>query len=402
MSKIVPVYSEATKHLFVEGFEPHVVIVENEVVLTAPLKVGGRFSLLAVSQVQRLLDNGTHDLTDSISVENARIEALVFKLPNGQFIKVKTDDTIGSFDFKLAGYSANSALMLNEAVSAVPTGLVYAAVDYLGNPIVDANGNTSELTGLPEMVYVSTSGGLDPYSSTLQWGAKIKWTAPFAEGETPPLELVGYYVDMQRVNPNRRPLLKEETPVNENETPSQPTPEAGPTLPRVRLELGTLGVIVIELDPEAAPKTVANFLEYVNAGHYDGLLFHRVIKGFMIQGGGFDRDWKQPATREPIENEGKNGLKNVKYSVAMARTSAPHSATAQFFINVTENTFLDHTAPTAQGWGYAVFGKVVEGFDVVDRITTVSVGRKGFHDDAPLEAVVIDQAVVLKPGDTGE
>ncbi len=152
------------------------------------------------------------------------------------------------------------------------------------------------------------------------------------------------------------------------------------------------GTIRIELDDVKAPKTVANFLEYVKAGHYDGTVFHRVIKGFMIQGGGFEAGMTQKPTRDPIENEANNGLKNDKYTLAMSRTSAPHSASAQFFINIADNRFLNHTQPTLNGWGYAVFGKVVAGTEVVDAIEKVRTGRKGFHDDVPLEDVTIIKA----------
>lgn len=155
------------------------------------------------------------------------------------------------------------------------------------------------------------------------------------------------------------------------------------------------GVIRIELDAVAAPKCAANFLAYVNSGHFNGTIFHRVIKGFMLQGGGFDADMKQKPTLAPITNEADNGLKNKKYTLAMARTSDPHSATAQFFINATDNSFLDFKAPTGSGWGYAVFGKVVEGTEVVDAIEKVKTGRKGGHDDVPVEAVVITEAVVV-------
>ncbi len=155
----------------------------------------------------------------------------------------------------------------------------------------------------------------------------------------------------------------------------------------------TAGVIRIELDDAKAPVTVANFLEYVNAGHYDGTVFHRVIKGFMVQGGGFEAGMKQKATRGEIQNEANNGLKNDKYTLAMARTSAPHSASAQFFINGTDNDFLNFKSESPQGWGYAVFGKVVGGTEVVDQIEKVKTGRKGFHDDVPLEDVVITKAV---------
>lgn len=154
----------------------------------------------------------------------------------------------------------------------------------------------------------------------------------------------------------------------------------------------TAGVIRLELDEAKAPITVANFLEYVNAGHYDGTVFHRVIKGFMVQGGGFEVGMKQKATRGEIQNEANNGLKNDKYTIAMARTSAPHSASAQFFINAANNDFLNFKSESAQGWGYAVFGKVVAGTEVVDAIEKVRTGRKGFHDDVPLDDVVITKA----------
>ena len=165
--------------------------------------------------------------------------------------------------------------------------------------------------------------------------------------------------------------------------------------PQVELHIKDKGIITLELDEAKAPKTVANFLEYVAKGHYDNTVFHRVIPGFMVQGGGFEPGMSQKPTDAPIENEANNGLKNNQYTVAMARTNAPHSATAQFFINVADNGFLNHTAPSAQGWGYAVFGKVVGGKDVVDGIKAVKTGRKGFHDDVPLEDVIIEKAVVV-------
>jgi peptidyl-prolyl cis-trans isomerase B (cyclophilin B) len=151
------------------------------------------------------------------------------------------------------------------------------------------------------------------------------------------------------------------------------------------------GSLVIELDDVAAPLSTANFLSYVAKGHYDGTVFHRVIKGFMLQGGGFEVGMKQKPCDAPIQNEANNGLKNKRYTLAMARTNDPHSATAQFFINTVDNAFLDHTAPSAQGWGYAVFGKVVQGMDVVEAIEKVRTGRKGFHDDVPLEDVRIER-----------
>jgi peptidyl-prolyl cis-trans isomerase B (cyclophilin B) len=155
------------------------------------------------------------------------------------------------------------------------------------------------------------------------------------------------------------------------------------------------GVITLELDSEKAPQTAANFLAYVEAGHYDGTIFHRVIDGFMIQGGGMGVGMKEKATREPVENEATNGLKNDRGTIAMARTSDPHSATAQFFINVADNDFLNHRAPSGQGWGYCVFGRVVEGMDVVDQIKGVKTGNKGFHQDVPAEDVIIEKAEVV-------
>ncbi|AVO40128.1 peptidylprolyl isomerase [Simplicispira suum] len=165
--------------------------------------------------------------------------------------------------------------------------------------------------------------------------------------------------------------------------------------PQVELHIAGYGVITLELDQEKAPKSVANFLAYVNKGHYDNTVFHRVIPGFMVQGGGFEPGMNQKPTDAPIENEAQNGLKNANYTVAMARTNDPHSASSQFFINVADNGFLNHTAPSAQGWGYAVFGKVVGGTDVVDKIKAVPTGRKGFHDDVPKDDVVIEKAVAL-------
>jgi peptidyl-prolyl cis-trans isomerase B (cyclophilin B) len=156
------------------------------------------------------------------------------------------------------------------------------------------------------------------------------------------------------------------------------------------------GVIRVELDADKAPLCAENFLAYARSGHYDGTVFHRVIKGFMVQGGGMDADMRQKPTRAPIRNEAANGLRNQRHTLAMARTSDPHSATAQFFINTVDNGFLDFRAENAQGWGYAVFGRVVSGSDVVDRIEAVRTGRKGFHDDVPLEPVTIERAVVVE------
>ena len=155
------------------------------------------------------------------------------------------------------------------------------------------------------------------------------------------------------------------------------------------------GVLRVELDDEKAPASVANFLVYVAKGHYDNTVFHRVIKGFMVQGGGFEPGMKQKPTDAPVANEANNGVKNRHYTLAMARTSAPHSATAQFFINTADNGFLDFKSESAQGWGYTVFGRVVSGMDVVDAIEGTPTGRKGGHDDVPLEDVVIQRVVAV-------
>ena len=165
--------------------------------------------------------------------------------------------------------------------------------------------------------------------------------------------------------------------------------------PKVELHIANRGVITLELDAEKAPKSVANFLAYVAKGHYDNTIFHRVIPGFMVQGGGFEPGMKQKGTDKPIDNEANNGLKNDNYTVAMARTNDPHSATAQFFINVANNGFLNHTAISASGWGYAVFGKVVSGAEVVDAVKAVKTGNKGGHGDVPVEDVIIEKAVAI-------
>jgi peptidyl-prolyl cis-trans isomerase B (cyclophilin B) len=165
--------------------------------------------------------------------------------------------------------------------------------------------------------------------------------------------------------------------------------------PQVELHIAGKGVILIELEAEKAPLSAENFLNYVKKGHYDNTIFHRVIPGFMIQGGGFEPNMEQKQTDAAIQNEANNGLKTNKYTLAMARTQAPHSATAQFFINTSENEFLNHTAPSLQGWGYAVFGRVVPGTEIVDAIEGVKTGRNGFHDDVPQEAVIIEKAVAL-------
>lgn len=156
------------------------------------------------------------------------------------------------------------------------------------------------------------------------------------------------------------------------------------------------GVITLELFEDKAPETAANFKEYVKSGHYDGTIFHRVISNFMVQGGGFEPGMKQKPTRAPIKNEANNGVSNAIGTVAMARTMDPHSASAQFFINVSDNTFLNHTAPTSQGWGYAVFGKVVEGMDVINAIKGVATTSKAGHQDVPSEDVIIEKAEIVE------
>jgi peptidyl-prolyl cis-trans isomerase B (cyclophilin B) len=165
--------------------------------------------------------------------------------------------------------------------------------------------------------------------------------------------------------------------------------------PQVELHVAGHGVITLELNADKAPKSVENFLAYVAKGHYNNTIFHRVMDGFMVQGGGFEPGMKQKSCDAPITNEANNGLKNDNYTVAMARTNDPHSATAQFFINVTDNGFLNHTSPTGSGWGYAVFGKVVKGTEVVDAIRKVPTGRSGFHENVPKTDVVIEKAVAL-------
>ena len=155
------------------------------------------------------------------------------------------------------------------------------------------------------------------------------------------------------------------------------------------------GAFTIELDSERAPKTAENFESYVRSGFYDGTVFHRVINGFMIQGGGFEAGMRQKTSEAPIENEARNGLRNSKYTVAMARTGDPHSATAQFFINVADNDFLNHTAPDAQGWGYCVFGKVIDGTDVIEKIKAVRTGRHAGHTDVPEQDVVLERAEII-------
>lgn len=165
--------------------------------------------------------------------------------------------------------------------------------------------------------------------------------------------------------------------------------------PAVKLET-SLGDIVVRLDARKAPISTANFVQYVKSGFYDGTVFHRVIKNFMIQGGGFTPDLKQKSARASIRNEADNGLKNKKYTIAMARTSEPHSASAQFFINTKDNDFLDFKSQTPQGWGYAVFGKVIKGQEVVDKIAAVQTGKKGYYDDVPMESVIIKKAVIVE------
>ena len=162
------------------------------------------------------------------------------------------------------------------------------------------------------------------------------------------------------------------------------------------VELDTsMGAIVIELNEEKAPKTVENFLNYVKSGHYDGTIFHRIIDGFMIQGGGMDADMNEKSTNKPVENEADNGLKNDAGTIAMARTQDPHSATSQFFVNVKDNDFLNHSGKNMQGWGYTVFGKVTSGMDVIEKMRGVPTGRFGMHADVPKEPVVINSATII-------
>lgn len=176
---------------------------------------------------------------------------------------------------------------------------------------------------------------------------------------------------------------------------SQDSLAPDPNYPVVKLET-TLGDIYVRLDARKAPITTANFIQYVKSGHYDGLIFHRVIKNFMIQGGGMTPDMKEKRTLAPIRNEANNGLRNKKYTIAMARTAEPHSASSQFFINTRDNDFLDFKSQTPEGWGYAVFGKVVKGQDVVDKIESEATGRKNVHSDVPLTPVVIKKAIVME------
>lgn len=177
--------------------------------------------------------------------------------------------------------------------------------------------------------------------------------------------------------------------------PSLASAQAAEANPYVKLTT-SMGEIVLELDPAAAPKTVANFIKYVEDGHYSGTIFHRVISNFMIQGGGMDKDMKERRTRAPIANEAKNGLKNNRYTVAMARTGDPHSATAQFFISTKDNDFLNFTAENTQGWGYAVFGKVVKGQETVDKIAQVKTGSIRGHENVPVTPIIIEKAEMVK------
>ena len=173
------------------------------------------------------------------------------------------------------------------------------------------------------------------------------------------------------------------------QTPEVPMPAAH------ILMTTTLGPMTLELDADIAPKTVENFLSYVSNGFYDGTIFHRVINNFMVQGGGFTADMEQKATQAPIDNEANNGLKNARGTIAMARTQDPHSATAQFFINVQDNDFLNHTGENMQGWGYTVFGKVTDGEDVLDKIRCVQTGSQGGHQDVPVEPIIIESVTVI-------
>jgi peptidyl-prolyl cis-trans isomerase B (cyclophilin B) len=187
------------------------------------------------------------------------------------------------------------------------------------------------------------------------------------------------------------PVFSTQTSTSQGNTMSTPT---SATLPLVKFNTN-MGSFTLQLDAQKAPKTVENFLQYVRDGHYAGTIFHRVINNFMVQGGGFDANMKQKPTRDPVENEANNGLKNELYTVAMARTSDPHSASAQFFINIKNNDFLNFSAPNNQGWGYAVFGKVIEGTSVVDQMKAVPTGNRGGHGDVPRDAIVVESAEIL-------
>lgn len=180
-------------------------------------------------------------------------------------------------------------------------------------------------------------------------------------------------------------------PHEDLETQAKSASSSLSALPKVHIHVEKFGVIELELEAQLAPVSVSNFLSYVAEGHYTNTIFHRVIEGFMIQGGGFNPDMKEVKSGTPIQNEAANGLKNEHYTIAMARTSDPHSATAQFFINTHNNSFLNHTSPSPSGWGYAVFGKVTAGQSVVDAINQVATGRRGFHDDVPKETVLIEK-----------
>jgi len=389
MTKIVPVFSDAfkhdpsemSKHHFVEGYEPSAVLLDGDItVLTAPLKIGDRMSLLGMSTLPALLDAGLIDMTDRISAVDAKIESLVFKTTGGQFLNVpvgQDEDT----DFGFHAMETTSFLILDDEVRVVKLG-AEPRLDYKGQALT---------TAVPDDIYVLLGGSVQPDLGDIEVHGSIQWTAPFPEGEEPPLTLVGYVPSLSRVNLNRRPR---------EEAPKQEAP-AAPAKQRVRLEMGSYGVIVIELDdrPHVA-KTVQHFVDLVNNGFYDGLIFHRIIKGFVIQGGGYDVDGTFSSTPVvEIENEARGGMKNKKFTVAMARTSAPHSAKSQFFINLEDNSFLDYTSPTVQGFGYCVFGAVVEGEDTVKRIAEVPTGRHKFQDDWPKEKVVIDRAVMIRSED---
>ena len=191
------------------------------------------------------------------------------------------------------------------------------------------------------------------------------------------------------------PALVSAAPAASSTTTTSEGTKAMSTNPRVKL-VTNQGDMVITLDAAKAPKTVENFLTYVKEGFYNGTVFHRVIDGFMIQGGGFEPGMKQKQTHAPIENEANNGLKNNRYTVAMARTSDPHSATAQFFVNVADNDFLNFSSPTPSGWGYTVFGTVTEGTDIIDKMRGVKTGNRGFHQNVPAEDIVIEKAEIVE------
>ncbi len=383
MSKLIPIVNSATLKHFVPDFPVKLVDLDDEhTVPTAPLKAVVEIDLLSASAYLPQIARGEQNEIDTIG--KAEIKSLIFQLPTKQFVRLMIP----------AHEITPAALASDIAVDAPPE----ARVDIEGKPVE---------TDLSQLL-VKIDASLDRTTSLLK--TDIKLLSPAVEGQEAALTLVGFEGEFERVHVAKEVVREgfadsiveslKDQPIVDVEQPTVPEPrptvEAEPN-PVVRLSLGKHGVVDLELFPKEAPETVANFLDYVNSGYYDGLVFHRVIPGFMIQGGGFEPGMVQKKpTFESIQNEATNGLKNEKYTLAMARTSAPHSAQSQFFINVVDNTFLDHTQRTSQGWGYAVFGRVIAGEKFVDEIAKVETGRRGFHDDVPKQDVVIETAQLLK------